>query len=168
MFDIGWGEMAVIAVAAIIFIKPKDLPAALKTVGHWVARARQLAREFQNSVDDMIRESELDKVKKEVEEAATKLDVTKELEESKNEIEKSLEMPPVEFDPTREPSIDKPPVSEAKPVESVAAPPADAPSMPLPSTHPDGVVEHPKPAGETPASPEPSQAKPQRVAGGQG
>ncbi|MCK6454782.1 MAG: hypothetical protein L6R19_28645, partial [Alphaproteobacteria bacterium] len=144
---------------------PKDLPMALKTIGQWVARARGLAREFQNSVDDMIREAELDKVKKEVEEAATKLDVTKEIEASKNELEKSLEMPSLELDPTRTPeaSVEKPPEpppSEA-PVQSVAPPPPDAPVMPLPSTMD-------QPAGPDEQKPRPEQSPPQRAAGGQG
>jgi len=181
MLDIGWTEMAVIAVVAIIAIGPKDLPMALKTVGQWVARARGLAREFQNSVDDMIREAELDKVKKEVEEAATKLDVTKDIEASKNELEKSLEMPSIELDPTHTPesppetppgaSVDKPP---EPPVESVAAPPADAPGMPLPSkmdqgAMDQGAMDQPVPAAEPrPESEQPTAPRPQRAAGGPG
>lgn len=158
MFDIGWTEMAVIAVVAIIAIGPKDLPMALKTVGQWVARARGLAREFQNSVDDMIREAELDKVKKEVEEAATKLDVTKEIEATKNEFEKSLEMPAIEMDPTKPPETpaEKPP---EEPVQSVAAPPPDAPVMPLPST-----MEETKPVEQSEVTPD---TQPKRAAGGQ-
>lgn len=59
MFDIGWSEMMVIGALALIVIGPKDLPKALKTVGKWVRRAKDLAREFQSGVDDMVRESEL-------------------------------------------------------------------------------------------------------------
>lgn len=128
MFDIGWTEMALIAAVAIIVIGPKDLPMALKTVGQWIAKARAMAREFQGSVDEMIRESEIDKLKKDVEEAASKLDVTKEIQATTAEIEKSLEMPAIEMDPLKDP-----PKLDEKPVESVAAPPPDAPRMPLPS-----------------------------------
>jgi sec-independent protein translocase protein TatB len=172
MFDIGWSELAVIAAVAIIVIGPKDLPLALKTVGQWVAKARGLAREFQGSVDEMIREAEraaeIDKLKKEVADAASELDVTKELEATKNEIERSIDMPPIEMDPLKEPAPDKPaedkpaedkPAAE-KPVESIAAPPPDAPVMPLPST----MVE--TPAEE--ARPTPSEPEPKRAAGGQG
>ena len=66
MFDLSWTELLVIAVVAIIFIGPKELPAALRTLGRWAGKARGMAREFQNSVDDMIRESELDELRKEV------------------------------------------------------------------------------------------------------
>jgi len=166
MFDIGWSELAVIAAVAIIVIGPKDLPLALKAVGQWVAKARGLAREFQGSVDEMIREAEraaeLDKLKKEVTDATSQLDVTKELEATKAEIERSIDMPPIEVDPLKDPQPEKP-------VESVAAPPPDAPVMPLPS----GLISEPpmeepvptEPANEQKAEPPPP---PQRAAGGQG
>lgn len=67
MFDIGWTEMAVIALLALIVIGPKDLPRVLRTMGQWVRKARSLTREFQSGLDDMIRESELDEAKKAVE-----------------------------------------------------------------------------------------------------
>ncbi len=67
MFDIGWTEMLVIAVLALIIIGPKDLPKAMRTVGQWVRKARSLAREFQAGVDEMIRESELDEARKTLE-----------------------------------------------------------------------------------------------------
>lgn len=52
-----------IAVVAIIVIGPKDLPRALRTVGQWVGKARRVAGDFQDSVDDMVRESELDELR---------------------------------------------------------------------------------------------------------
>lgn len=63
MFDIGWSEMMMLAVLAIIVIGPKDLPKAMRTVGRLVRRARNTVREFQDSVDDMVRESELDELR---------------------------------------------------------------------------------------------------------
>lgn len=67
MLDIGWSEMLLIAVVAIVVIGPKDLPKALRTVGQWAGRARRVAREFKDSVDDMVRESELDELRRETE-----------------------------------------------------------------------------------------------------
>ncbi len=67
MFDIGWTEMAVIALLALIVIGPKDLPKVLRTAGQWMRKARGLTREFQSGLDDMIREAELDDAKKAVE-----------------------------------------------------------------------------------------------------
>jgi sec-independent protein translocase protein TatB len=66
MLDIGWSEMLLVAVIAIVVIGPKDLPRAMRSVGRWVNKARSVAREFQNSVDQMIAESELDEVRKSV------------------------------------------------------------------------------------------------------
>lgn len=68
IFDIGWIEILVIAVMAIVVVGPKDLPKMMRILGQWVAKARGLAREFQKSIDDLVRESELDDLKKEVEE----------------------------------------------------------------------------------------------------
>lgn len=67
MFDLGWTEMAVIALLALIVIGPKDLPKVLRTMGQWVRKARSLTREFQSGLDDMIRDAELDEAKKAVE-----------------------------------------------------------------------------------------------------
>ncbi len=67
MFDIGWSEMAIIMLLALIIIGPKDLPRVARTIGQWVRKARMLAREFQTSLEDMAKEAELDDVKKEIE-----------------------------------------------------------------------------------------------------
>jgi sec-independent protein translocase protein TatB len=64
MFDIAWSELGVIAVVALIVIGPKDLPKVLRTIGQWTAKARSMAREFQSGIDDMVRETELDELRK--------------------------------------------------------------------------------------------------------
>jgi len=66
MFDIGWTEITVILVIAIIVIGPKDLPKVLRTVGQWVAKAKVMTRDFRGHVDEMIRETEIDEVKKQI------------------------------------------------------------------------------------------------------
>ena len=67
MLDIGWTELLAIAVLTILVVGPKDLPKVLRTVGQWTAKARAITREFQDSLDDMVRQSELDEVKREIE-----------------------------------------------------------------------------------------------------
>jgi len=67
LFDIGWSEMAIIMLLALIIIGPKDLPRVARTIGQWVRKGRMLAREFQTSLEDMAKEAELDDVKKEIE-----------------------------------------------------------------------------------------------------
>ncbi|MBM10008.1 MAG: twin-arginine translocase subunit TatB [Magnetovibrio sp.] len=63
MFDIGWQEILVLAVIAIIVIGPKDLPRAIKVVTQWIKKARFMARDLQEGLDDMVREAELDEIK---------------------------------------------------------------------------------------------------------
>lgn len=65
MFDLGWPELLLIMVVALIVIGPKDLPAAIRTVSDIMRTVRRAARDFQNSLDDMARESGLDEVKRE-------------------------------------------------------------------------------------------------------
>ena len=74
MFDFSWSEIMVIGAVALVAIGPKDLPKALRTAGMLVRRARSLAREFHNSVDEMIREAELDEVRRKIDEA-TRVDL---------------------------------------------------------------------------------------------
>ena len=66
MFDIGWTELVVIAVVAIVVIGPKDLPRAMRTVGRWSGKMKRMARDFQNQFNEAIRESELEDIKNEV------------------------------------------------------------------------------------------------------
>jgi sec-independent protein translocase protein TatB len=70
MFGIDAPELMVIAVIALIFIGPKELPGMLRTLGKWVATARNMAGEFRGHVDDMMRQAELDELKKQVEAGA--------------------------------------------------------------------------------------------------
>ena len=70
MFDIGWSELLVIAVVAIVVIGPKDLPRALRTAGQWTGKVRRMARDFQSQFNEAIREAELETVTKEVQSVA--------------------------------------------------------------------------------------------------
>ena len=81
MFDIGWSEMALIAVVAIVVIGPKDLPKVLRSVGQFTAKARSMAREFQNSMDELAREAEVDELKRDVGRMA-QFDIKDELEKT--------------------------------------------------------------------------------------
>jgi sec-independent protein translocase protein TatB len=64
MFDIGYSELLLIAVVALIVIGPKELPRVMRTVGHWVGRARGMARHFRSGIDTMMREAELEEMEK--------------------------------------------------------------------------------------------------------
>lgn len=60
MFDIGATELLLIVVVALLVIGPKDLPRAMRTVGHWMGKAREVTRHFRTGIDAMIREAELE------------------------------------------------------------------------------------------------------------
>jgi sec-independent protein translocase protein TatB len=64
MFDIGWPELLLIMVVALIVIGPKELPNAIRTVTMIVRKVRLAAAEFQNGLNDIARESGLDEVKR--------------------------------------------------------------------------------------------------------
>ncbi len=59
MFDIGWFELLLIGIVALIVVGPEDLPGMFRTVGRFVGRARGMAREFQRSMEDAADESGL-------------------------------------------------------------------------------------------------------------
>jgi sec-independent protein translocase protein TatB len=70
LFDLGWSEILLIGTVALVFIGPKDLPKAMRVAGYWMRKARTLSREFQSSIDQMIREAELDEMRQELKKAA--------------------------------------------------------------------------------------------------
>lgn len=79
MFDIGWSEMAIIAVVVLVVLGPKELPHALKTMSHWMRTARKLGSEFQSGVNEIVRDAELEDARKQLQGI------------SKNSIEKKIE-----------------------------------------------------------------------------
>lgn len=138
MFDFAWSELAVIAVVALVVIGPKDLPRVMRTVGIWMGKARTIAREFQSSLDQMMREAELDEMRKQVEQA-TNVNLAHEIERTIDpggELQKSLDepalsppaAPPPEASAAAEP---EPAPSDAAPAQPDAAP--DAAAQPVPA-----------------------------------
>lgn len=63
---IGFSEILLIGLAALIFVGPKDLPMLMRQVGQFVGKGRRMAREFQAAFDDIARQSELDELRKEI------------------------------------------------------------------------------------------------------
>jgi sec-independent protein translocase protein TatB len=68
MFDIGWGELLVIGIVALIAIGPKELPAVMRSLGHWMGKIRRMASEFQGQFQEALREAEMDDLKKQADE----------------------------------------------------------------------------------------------------
>ena len=80
MFDIGWQELFILAVIALIVIGPKDLPSAIRTITRGLRKARSMARDLQDGMDDVIREAELDDIKETI--GGDGMDITRRIEEA--------------------------------------------------------------------------------------
>lgn len=68
MFDFSWTEIALFAVVVLIFIKPKDLPVAMRALSKAIKAVRRMAREFQQHVDEMVREADLSEARDQIRE----------------------------------------------------------------------------------------------------
>ena len=149
MFDIGWQELFVVAILAIVVIGPKDLPKAMRTVMKAIKKLRAMAGEFQAGLDEVAREVELDELRREANKIAH-YDVTKEIKDNLDpdgEIEKAANLDDVVRDTMSEAADAT--VKNTAPDKAVAAPsePAVEPAKPAAATEvPAG------PAGEAPAS----------------
>ena len=64
MFGVDSSELAVVAILALIFIGPKDLPKVMRTVGYWIGRVRGMARHFTSGIENMVREAELEEMER--------------------------------------------------------------------------------------------------------
>lgn len=120
MFDMGWSELLLVAVIAIVFIGPKDLPRVMRTLGQYVSKIRGMAREFQNSFEDLARESELEELRKQV--ADMRNTVMKPLTDLEQSANISSDQPQTASPALTEPSgdsgknaIDKAPTSKDEP-----------------------------------------------------
>ena len=99
MFDIGWSELVVIAVVALIAIGPKELPGVLRMVGQWMGKARKMAGEFQGQFQEAMREAEMADLKKsfdEVKEVASGFTGANLMTSLQRDVDKALDIEGVE------------------------------------------------------------------------
>jgi sec-independent protein translocase protein TatB len=92
MFGVDSTEFVIVAVLALIFIGPKDLPKVMRTVGYWVGRMRGMARHFTSGIENMMREAELEEMEKKWREENERI---MKLHPANAEPGSSDEMPPV-------------------------------------------------------------------------
>ncbi|WP_118856340.1 Sec-independent protein translocase protein TatB [Sphingomonas mesophila] len=64
MFGVDSIEFLIVAIAALIFIGPKELPGAMRAVGRWVGKVRGMARHFTSGIENMMREAELEEMER--------------------------------------------------------------------------------------------------------
>jgi len=158
MFDIGWSELLLIGIVALIAIGPKELPGALRTLGQWMAKIRRMAAEFQGQFQEAMREAEIDQLKKDMDDMAAKAkDYTQfdPMADVQRDIEKSMGDPP---------SLDQPAASTST-TEASAATTTPEPSgetgtsAALPAPAEQSAVTTPEPAtAATSTAPEPEPA----------
>ncbi|HEY4986368.1 MAG TPA: Sec-independent protein translocase protein TatB [Bradyrhizobium sp.] len=67
MLDFSWSHILIVLIVALVVVGPKDLPRMMRIVGQWMGKARAMANEFRRSFDEMARQSELDELRKEIE-----------------------------------------------------------------------------------------------------
>jgi sec-independent protein translocase protein TatB len=133
MFDIGWGELVVIGIVALIAIGPKELPGVMRTIGFWMGKVRRMANEFQGQFQEALREAELADLKKQAEDfkdsvtSATSFDPLADIDNdgvtSTSKVEPARLDAPGETSgtsPTAQPQPAPPPETEALPEPSVA------------------------------------------------
>jgi sec-independent protein translocase protein TatB len=115
MFGVDSTEFVIVAVLALIFIGPKDLPKVMRTIGYWVGRMRGMARHFTSGIETMMREAELEEMEK----------------KWREENERILRLHPAEAHyPEPGTPDDMPPVAKSDPLQVVDSGPVD--KRPLP------------------------------------
>jgi sec-independent protein translocase protein TatB len=117
MFDIGWSELVVIGVVALIVIGPRELPGLLRNIGQVMTKLRRMASEFQGQFQDALREAELDDLRKQAEKFSSDIAAAagNPLEKATSEIQSMIDAPEKSAPPPAEPAA-------APPVETGAAP----------------------------------------------
>ena len=165
MFGIDSSELLLIAIVALVVIGPKELPGLLRTWGKWMAQMRGMAAEFRGHVDEMVRQSDLDEVKKQLTASSgldlQSLDPTKEIrshiQEGMAEGEKAIaegksvfdnplaepeSAPQIAVETPAETSVEAaaepvPAVAETPPVVTAEEAPVPGPApVPVPTTEP--------------------------------
>jgi sec-independent protein translocase protein TatB len=128
MFDIGWGELVVIGIVALIAIGPKELPTVLRTLGQYMGKVRRMASEFQGQFQEAMREAELVELKKQAEDlksSVSDLGNLDPLADTQKQIESA-------FDDAAKPELPKPDSSSAAETTEAAAPPPIDVALPEP------------------------------------
>jgi sec-independent protein translocase protein TatB len=152
MLDVGWSELLVIGIVALIFIGPKELPTVLRTVGQWMGKIRRMASEFQGQFQEAMREAEMEDLKKHVDSMTQNFDP---LESVRKEVEAAtaIDDKPQTAAPPEPGSQSSDAVAttntQATPAQTPASTDAvEAPVAPSEPTEPSKAVSEVKEAGE--------------------
>ena len=69
MLDLGWPELFIIMLVALLIVGPRELPGLVRTAASWLRKTKRSINNFQNSIEEIAREVELENVKKDAEES---------------------------------------------------------------------------------------------------
>ncbi len=117
MFGVDSTELIIVAIAALLFIGPKDLPGVMRAVGGWVGKIRGMARHFTSGIETMMREAELEEMERK-------------WREENERIMRLYPAPDMTEDPALLPS--SPPASDADAEQPASQPDTSRPEQPLP------------------------------------
>lgn len=163
MFDIGWTELLVIGIVALVVIGPKDLPVMFKTLGRFTARARQMAREFQRAMEQAADDSGIKDVAKDLKDAASP--ATSGMDKLKDAATKFEQWNPTKPVQSAAKIAAGAALGTAAAKPAAAAPPAaEAPAAPTPSLNIGAMAGTPAPK----AAPAPAPAAPAAAESGLG
>lgn len=174
MFDIGWGELVVIGIVALIAIGPKELPTVLRSLGQWIGKIRRMAGEFQGQFQEAMREAEMADLKKQADDLTSSLtgsvsDIASfdPMADTQKEMERAFEIPEpakIESDKTEPDKSEPAKIEPPKPEPSAGAANASPePATPLPA------IDVPLPEPPPPVTEEdfaPAKPRPPKQAGG--
>lgn len=130
---LGFSEILVLGVIALLVVGPKDLPLMLRKLGRWMAKLRGMAQEFRSGFDELARQAELDELKREVEALRRHSSFSGIV----NEITRPVDMSPITAPspPALPPTVEPTPVAAPAPApEAVAADPS-LPAKPTETPH---------------------------------
>jgi sec-independent protein translocase protein TatB len=161
MFNLGWGEILLIGIVALIAIGPKELPGVLRTVGQLIGKVRRMANEFQGQFQEALREADIADIKKQAEDLVSDVGKYDPLTETQKDLEKSLDFSETAGAPTTSAADYKPDapaelaaggVTDGAKLPEGVLPSIDIPlpELPAPLTEKDFLI-----AAEPPATPAP-------------
>lgn len=117
MLDIGWMELAIVGVIALLILGPKDFPAAVRAFTQTVGKARGLANEFRSSIDEIVEQSEVKELKNQIEGEINREISPDDFDDGENQIGTDFDYMPPEWHedrPTRLSDSDRRPPARKK------------------------------------------------------
>ena len=163
MFNLGWGELVVIGIVALIAIGPKELPTVLRTLGLWMGKVRRMANEFQGQFQEALREAEFADLKKhadDISSSVSEFSTIDPLADVQKDVERSFEQTPAaDTSPPVTPAVDAASPAPA----ALPEPPPPLPAIDVPLPEPPAAVTE---ADFAPAEPPPAKLAEKKAGSG--